>query len=120
MGRKKKKKIKKSGRRKKKRNIGGMVINGKYITPGGVVLKPGSTATRDVSNWRFFKPVFNKKLCTKCGVCWMYCPEGAIDDELKVNYQYCKGCGICAKGCIFNAIRMVREDEDIDKKNKGR
>jgi len=28
---------------------------------------------------------------------------------LKIDYDYCKGCGICAQECPFKAISMVRE-----------
>ena len=44
------------------------------------------------------------------------CPEDAIplDEEGKrkdFNYDYCKGCGVCAKVCPFKAIEMVDEGE---------
>ena len=31
-----------------------------------------------------------------------------------VNYDYCKGCGICARACPFGAIIMVNEGEDVE------
>jgi len=43
----------------------------------------------------------------------MYCPDNAIirheDDRVEVNYEYCKGCGVCANECPVKAIEMVRE-----------
>ena len=27
------------------------------------------------------------------------------------NYDYCKGCGVCAKVCPFHAIEMIDEGE---------
>ena len=63
-------------------------------------------------DWRTFRPII-KEGCTKCGICWMYCPEGVIskkeDGSFEINYLYCKGCGICAKECPVKAIEMVRE-----------
>jgi 2-oxoacid:acceptor oxidoreductase delta subunit (pyruvate/2-ketoisovalerate family) len=43
----------------------------------------------------------------------MYCPEGVIkrkeDGTFKIELEYCKGCGICAKECPSNSIEMIRE-----------
>jgi len=43
-------------------------------------------------------------------LCWIYCPDGAIRQEgkqLVVDYDYCKGCGICAHECPIHVITMV-------------
>ena len=45
------------------------------------------------------------------------CPEDAIplDEEGKrvdFNYDYCKGCGVCAKVCPFKAIEMEEEGKE--------
>lgn len=68
-------------------------------------------------NWRTFRPII-KEACNKCGICWIYCPEGVIkrkeDGSFEIDYQYCKGCGICAKECPTKNIEMVRE-ADIEK-----
>ncbi|MHA1411235.1 MAG: 4Fe-4S binding protein [Promethearchaeota archaeon] len=65
-------------------------------------------------DWRTFRPII-KDGCTKCGICWMYCPEGVIsredDGSFKIDLDYCKGCGICAKECPSNQIEMVRESD---------
>ncbi|TFG07359.1 MAG: ferredoxin [Promethearchaeota archaeon] len=69
-------------------------------------------------DWRTYKPVINQEKCNKCGICWMYCPEGVIkknkDGCFEIDYVYCKGCGICAKECPTNNIEMVREEEIND------
>ncbi len=63
--------------------------------------------------WRFEKPVINYEKCSKCGFCWMYCPEGVISfDENgypRIDYEYCKGCGVCATECPTKAIEMISE-----------
>ena len=34
----------------------------------------------------------------------MYCPDRAINEEVEVDLDYCKGCGICANECPKKAI----------------
>jgi pyruvate ferredoxin oxidoreductase delta subunit len=67
---------------------------------------------------RTFRPVLDKRKCVNCKQCHVYCPDGAIDyDPIAVNYDYCKGCGICARVCGSMAIRMEHElkaDEGVD------
>jgi pyruvate ferredoxin oxidoreductase delta subunit len=41
----------------------------------------------------------------------MYCPDGAISEDLDVDLDFCKGCGICANECPKKAITMVREEK---------
>ena len=46
--------------------------------------------------------------CYLCGNCFNYCPDAAIHiDEkgrLRIDYDYCKGCGICVQECPCSAI----------------
>jgi len=80
---------------------------------GGTVTEPGSSVQFDVQSWRTFRPVQDKKRCTKCGMCWIFCPEGAIkknaDGTFDIDLTYCKGCGICNRACAVKAITMVKE-----------
>ncbi len=80
------------------------------------VTRGGNLPTK-FQGWCQSQPVIGKK-CTKCLLCWVYCPDGALRQEGKrvaVDYDYCKGCGICARECPVAAITMVpidREDGD--------
>ena len=71
----------------------------------------------NTGEWRTFRPII-KEGCNKCGICWMYCPEGTIkkkeDGSFEIDLQYCKGCGICAKECPTNNIEMIRESEEFN------
>ena len=71
-------------------------------------------------SWRTLRPVLNLEACTcakkqehVCHLCWLYCPDAAIsmDEEgyPSFNYEYCKGCGVCANECRVGAIKLVRE-----------
>ena len=75
-----------------------------------LISRPSEGAAGRTGLWRTFKPVLNREKCNRCLTCWLYCPENAIDREININYDYCKGCGICANVCVKGAIQMVREE----------
>ena len=65
------------------------------------------------SSWRTIRPVILLDKCTRCNVCWKFCPDDAIGFDSNgfpvVRYEFCKGCGICAEECRPAAIRMEPE-----------
>lgn len=64
------------------------------------------------SGWRSIRPVVNTEKCVGCMQCYLYCPDGVISIENKkavIDYDFCKGCGICNKICKLNAIGMEAE-----------
>ncbi len=71
-------------------------------------------------DWRSSRPEIDCSKCIpsktgrqSCFLCWMYCPEGIVKKSIpvEIDYDYCKGCGICAEECPAKAIRMVDEHE---------
>ncbi|MFQ6086102.1 MAG: 4Fe-4S binding protein [Candidatus Bathyarchaeia archaeon] len=71
-----------------------------------------SAEENETGSWRTLKPVISNKKCTVCLLCWVFCPDGAIklkEGGVVVNYEFCKGCGICAKECAPRAIEMIPE-----------
>ena len=85
----------------------------KDMTLGSIVSEPGSASQYETGGWRSQRPIIENSKCNKCGLCYIFCPDAAIDMETAgyptVNLFYCKGCGICAKECPRTAITMIEE-----------
>ena len=53
--------------------------------------------------------------CFECDNCYGVCPDNAViklgpGKRFEFNYDYCKGCGLCAAECPCGAIKMVPEE----------
>ena len=53
--------------------------------------------------------------CFECDNCYGVCPDNAViklgpGKRFQFNYDYCKGCGVCATECPCGAIKMVPEE----------
>ncbi|MFQ6090650.1 MAG: 4Fe-4S binding protein, partial [Candidatus Bipolaricaulia bacterium] len=60
------------------------------------------------------KRCFSCGVCDQCDNCITYCPDVAISrrgDEYEVDYDYCKGCGICAEECPRWVISLIEEEK---------
>ena len=52
--------------------------------------------------------------CFECDNCYGVCPDNSVKKlgpgkRFEFNYDYCKGCGVCAAECPCGAIEMVPE-----------
>ena len=52
--------------------------------------------------------------CFECDNCFGVCPDNAViklgpGNRFRIDYDYCKGCGLCAAECPCGAIAMVAE-----------
>ena len=68
--------------------------------------------------------LFEARRCMSCGTCFScdncygVCPDNAVikiagaDPGYEIDYDYCKGCGICVSECPCGAIEMVPEPEN--------
>ncbi len=77
-----------------------------------VIREPGSAAKVNRGSWRLVRPVHNIEKCTKCKICYIYCPDAAIDwtpDGPDINLTSCKGCMICAEECPTGAMTEEKE-----------
>ena len=85
----------------------------KELLPGCVVIEAGSASQYRTGDWRSQYRECDYEKCNKCGLCYIFCPEGCIelreDGYFETNLYYCKGCGICAQECPKDAITMVEE-----------
>jgi len=86
----------------------------KDLEIGSIVTEPGSASQYQTGDWKSQRPIFNLKRCIKCGLCFVFCPEGCIrqnaDGYFEADLFYCKGCGICEVECPTQAITMVEEE----------
>jgi len=57
---------------------------------------------------------FNCGVCNTCELCLIFCPDLAISlraggGGFDIDYDYCKGCGVCNAECPRGAMDMTRE-----------
>jgi pyruvate ferredoxin oxidoreductase gamma subunit len=73
----------------------------------------GNSPQRPTGSWRQFRPVLHADRCTRCWLCFVWCPEGAIaldpDEYPVVDYTVCKGCLLCAHECPTQAFSIEQE-----------
>lgn len=79
--------------------------------PAATAYEAGYLVTKN-AGWRNVRPVINKEKCVGCLQCYLYCPDGVIykdGGKVSIDYDFCKGCGICKKICKPGAIGMEAE-----------
>jgi pyruvate ferredoxin oxidoreductase delta subunit len=87
------------------------------IAPAGVSSK--SSTGFMTGDWKTYMPIRDLEKCTKCLICVLYCPEGAIRwrpelGKIEIDLSFCKGCGICANECPTKAISMKLPEKEED------
>jgi 2-oxoacid:acceptor oxidoreductase delta subunit (pyruvate/2-ketoisovalerate family) len=56
---------------------------------------------------------FSCGVCNYCDNCWLFCPDAAIarvNGGYEIDFDFCKGCGICAEECPRSVISLVEEE----------
>jgi pyruvate ferredoxin oxidoreductase delta subunit/pyruvate ferredoxin oxidoreductase gamma subunit len=79
--------------------------------PSATAYEAGYLVTKN-AGWRNIRPVIDGQKCIGCLQCYLYCPDGVIykkDSKVAVDYDFCKGCGICKTMCPVTAIEMEAE-----------
>lgn len=79
---------------------------------------PTNSHEFSVGDWRVEKPVFNRDFCIDCQFCWVFCPDISIVSRDKqmigVDYEHCKGCGICVEVCPTNPKSLLMFPEHME------
>jgi pyruvate ferredoxin oxidoreductase delta subunit len=90
--------------------------NWKEVPIGGAVDEPGSARENTTGSWRVERPIWSEAKCIHCLRCWVFCPDMSINTEegkvTGINYDYCKGCGICAQVCPEKVKAITMEPEE--------
>ena len=79
------------------------------------VVRPETAPRPRTGGWRTgVRPEVDLDLCVDCLLCWLYCPDSAIQLDgttfTGFDYDVCKGCEVCAEVCPTGAIGMVADD----------
>ena len=92
----------------------------KSVQPTLDLLRRRSTFEEVVGGLDESNALFEARRCLSCGNCFEcdncygVCPDNAVvklgpGQRFAINYDYCKGCGLCAAECPCGAIEMVPE-----------
>ena len=77
------------------------------------ILNTGNSEQRQTGAWRLERPEVDFDQCTRCGLCFLQCPDGAIkldqDGYPVIDYDHCKGCMLCQTLCPVQAILSKQE-----------
>lgn len=84
-----------------------IIIEGAHDMPP-MAKSSGRMSWNKTGSWRNVTPVIDYEKCTKCMICWKYCPDLAIscEEPPRIILDYCKGCGVCAEECPTKCITM--------------
>jgi len=88
---------------------------------GPLTVDPSKSKGSKTGSWRtLLKPHYLHKNCIACKMCSLVCPEGCISGKEKNNFwadfDFCKGCGLCADICPKKDIEMVPEESKEEAK----
>jgi len=79
----------------------------------GVVTRDPALRPRTGNYRTGVRPEVDRARCVDCLLCWVYCPDSAIELDgtsfAGFDLEVCKGCEICSVVCPTGAIAMVAE-----------
>jgi 2-oxoacid:acceptor oxidoreductase delta subunit (pyruvate/2-ketoisovalerate family) len=83
--------------------------------PVAAAVSPADAPRPVTGGWRTGeRPAADLSRCVNCLLCWLYCPDSAVELEgttfTGFDLTYCKGCEICAEICPVDAVTMVPEE----------
>jgi pyruvate ferredoxin oxidoreductase delta subunit len=87
----------------------------KDLPEGGVIPEGATSLAFKTGDWRSRRPVWDGGKCVCCYACWVNCPDSSIlivdGRAAGIDYEHCKGCGICATACSPKVCAMTMVDE---------
>ena len=92
-------------------------MNWDEVSPGGTILKGGSSMEVNTGDWRVMIPTFVEEHCNHCMLCFPVCADSSIPvkngKRLDFDFEHCKGCGVCYEVCPFKdkAITLQKEEK---------
>ena len=95
-------------------------VDAAHVRPEDRPYSDFNSYTATVASWRVIKPVYNRDICIDCQNCWVWCPDTSIVSRdkqmLGIDYDHCKGCGVCVEVCPTNpkSLLMFGESEETE------
>lgn len=87
----------------------------KILPLGAANIDSGNSVEYLTGGWRSERPVWSADDCKHCLLCWVMCPDASIlvaeGKVTGIDYDHCKGCGVCVHECKFGALKMILETE---------
>jgi pyruvate ferredoxin oxidoreductase delta subunit len=92
-------------------SFNGETIGASFFTQEQRDYNDFNSYTATVASWRIIKPVYNRDICIDCQNCWVWCPDTSIVSRdkqmLGIDYDHCKGCGVCVEVCPTNPKSLL-------------
>ena len=92
--------------------------NSAFVRPEDRSYSQYNSYNKSTADWRVLKPVYNRDICIDCQNCWIFCPDTSIISRDKkmigIDYDHCKGCGICVEVCPTNPKSLLMFSDFAD------
>ena len=82
------------------------------LTEGMQIYGAATSREFNTGEWASVQPTVNDEKCIHCLMCLPVCPDSCISvipnttARGPIDYDHCKGCGICVKTCPTGALEM--------------